>query len=111
MAWRWNFWICVLAVLVLALTPIGPNIPTTGWDKANHLLAFSVMAVLGCWAYPVRTITVLVGLLAYGGLIEVLQSFTLHRFAEWSDLLADAMGLALGWVLAGLVKRIKEAQI
>ena len=108
-AWRWNFWVCVLAVLVLALIPMGPNIPTTGWDKGNHLLAFSVMAVLGCWAYPGRTITVLVGLLAYGGLIEVLQSFTPYRFAEWGDLPADAMGLALGWVLKDLVQIITKA--
>ena len=39
------------------------------------------------------------GILAYGGLIEVLQSFTGYRFAEWNDLLADAMGLLLGWSL------------
>ena len=71
--------------------------PSTGWDKSNHLLAFSVMALLGRRAYPGRTLAVLSSLLAYGALIEVLQSFTINRFAEWQDLVADAAGLALGW--------------
>jgi VanZ family protein len=103
-AWRWNFWLCVMVVLVLSLMPTGPYMPTTGWDKTNHLLAFSLMTVLGCRAYPFRTKTVLVGLLVYGGLIEVLQSFTTYRFAEWGDVLADASGLALGWILVSLLK-------
>lgn len=63
-----------LIVLVLALMPTVPNIPTTGWDKANHLLAFSVLSWLGCQAYPHRMTTVLLGLLAYGELIGVLHS-------------------------------------
>jgi VanZ family protein len=42
-------------------------------------------------------------LLAYGGLIEVLQSFTPSRYAEFGDLFADGAGLALGAVLARLL--------
>ncbi|MBG6076385.1 VanZ family protein [Polaromonas sp. CG_9.11] len=95
--WRLSFGICVLAVLVLALMPMDVPVPNTGWDKSNHLLAFSVMALLGRRAYPGRTLTVLAGLLAYGALIEVLQSFTPSRSADWHDLVADAVGLALGW--------------
>ena len=30
-------------------------------------------------------------------MIEMLQSFTHDRMAEWVDLLADALGLAVGW--------------
>ena len=47
MAWRLAFGICVMAVLVLALMPTDVPMPSTGWDKSNHLLAFSVMALLG----------------------------------------------------------------
>jgi len=84
-------------MLVLALMPIDVPIPSTGWDKSNHLLAFSVMALFGCRAYPGRTMAVLAGLLACGALIEALQSFTPNRSAQWQDLVADAVGLALGW--------------
>ena len=97
LAWRLAFGICLLAVLVLALMPTDVPIPSTGWDKSNHLLAFSVMALLGRRACPGRTMAVLAGLLAYGALIEVLQSFTPSRSADWHDLVADAVGLALGW--------------
>ena len=103
--WRWVFWACALAVLVLALMPIVPHMPSTGWDKSNHLLAFAALAVLGLWAYPGRMAVLLLGLLAYGGLIEVLQSFTPDRFAEWADLLADAVGLLVGAGLASQLRR------
>ena len=99
-------WSRALAVMVLALMPIVPHImPSTGWDKSNHMLAFAVLAVLGLWAYPGRMAVLLLGLLAYGGLIEVLQSFTPDRFAEWADLLADVVGLLVGAVLASQLRR------
>ncbi|MEO8855411.1 MAG: VanZ family protein [Burkholderiaceae bacterium] len=107
---RVAFFACVIVVLVLSLMPIEPNMPTTGWDKTNHLLAFAVLAVLGCWSYPASKPAVLFVLLAYGGLIEVLQSFTAYRFAEWADVLADALGLLTGYLLlwAGAVTRARR---
>ena len=102
--WRLALYACMLAVLVLSLIPPGPELPTTGWDKTNHLLAFGVLALLGCRGYPRNVAMLLVCLLAFGALIEVLQSLTPYRFAEWGDLLADALGLVLGWA-AGLLLR------
>ena len=52
----------MLAVLVLSLVPPGPALPTTGWDKTNHLLAFGVLALLGCRGYP-RNVAMLLGCL------------------------------------------------
>ncbi|MEO8015758.1 MAG: VanZ family protein [Polaromonas sp.] len=106
LAWRLAFGACVLAVLVLALVPTDVPIPSTGWDKSNHLLAFSVMALLGMRAFPGRTMAVLAGLLAYGILIEVLQSFTPSRSADWRDVVADAVGLALGWAVVQLARLV-----
>ncbi len=98
--WRLLFWPTVLAVLVLSLIPPGPRLPDTGWDKSNHLLAFAVLAVLGLRSYPGSKGVLLVGLLAYGGVIEGLQSLAPDRFAEWADLLANALGLLFGWGLS-----------
>jgi len=101
--WRLAFGALLLIVMALSLMPLGPEIPSTGWDKTNHLLAFSMLACLGCLAFPERIRAVLLGVLLYGALIEVLQSFTSYRFAEWGDLLADAIGLLPGWAMARLV--------
>lgn len=100
--WIWAFFACALAVLVLALMPSPPPVLTTGWDKSNYLLAFAVLAWLGCKAFPQRLAFTLLSLLAYGALIEILQCFTLTRSAEWLDLFADSLGLLAGWVLIRL---------
>jgi VanZ family protein len=70
---RLAFLACLVAVMVLSLVPNSPEVPTTGWDKTNHLLGFAVLALLGCRSYPDRTRVVLPALIGYGGLIEVLQ--------------------------------------
>jgi len=82
---------------VLALVPAPPQVMTTGWDKSNHLLAFGVMMWLGCKAFSPRVLTVLIALLTYGAVIEIAQSYTPNRSAEWLDFLADGMGILLGW--------------
>ena len=87
----------LMVVLALSLLPLAPEVPSTGWDKTNHLLAFVTLAVVGCLAYPARTPATLLALLFYGAMIEILQSFTNYRYAEWADLLADALGILLGW--------------
>lgn len=88
-----------MVVLLLSLAPPVPHLPTTGWDKSDHLLAFAVLTTLGCRAYPAHIAAVLVGLFFYGGLIEVLQSFTPYRLAEWKDVIADGLGIIVGYGL------------
>jgi VanZ family protein len=100
--WAPLFWACGAAILVLALLPTEAPIPSTGWDKSNHVLAFGVLAMLGCLAYPGRIVPVLSGSILYGGLIEVLQSFTSYRFAEWADVVADTIGVLIGHGLLAL---------
>ena len=105
--WRLLFLACLTGVLVLSLMPAGVRLPNTGWDKSNHLLAFMALALTGLKAHPKRPALLLAGLLVYGGLIEVLQSFTPDRMAEWGDLFADALGLAIGWSVMQL-GRLKQ---
>jgi VanZ family protein len=102
---RWAFAVGLVLVMAVALMPPQIPLPTTGWDKANHALAFAVLAVLGFASYPRRMAVVLIGLLAYGGLIELLQSLTPHRTAEWLDVGADGFGLAVGSMLTRVSPR------
>ena len=102
---RWMFWGTAIVVLALALAPMQPrSMPDLGSDKINHCLAFATLAVLGRAAYPRHLLALLAGLMAYGGLIEILQSFTATRNAEWADLLADATGLGIGTLFAVVLR-------
>lgn len=48
------------------------------------------------------------GLLLYGGLIEVLQSFTPYRVAEWGDIIADGLGVIIGFGLDLFSRKIAQ---
>lgn len=92
-----------MLILVLSLVRFGPTgLALPHGDKWGHLLAY---AALSFWyASFVRDrfgrIWRAAAFVALGGLIEVLQSFTGHRSAEWADLFADALGVAIGMGLA-----------
>jgi len=103
--WRWLLFAAMLTMLVLCLAPASAPLPSTGWDKGNHALGFAVLALLAHRAWLGRTVPVLSGLLAYAGLIEVLQSFTPDRFAEWGDIAASGVGLLIGEALARWIWR------
>lgn len=104
--WRWLLAIAMLALLALSLMPASFSPPSTGWDKSNHALGFAVLAFLSHWARPANVLVALGGLLGYGALIEVLQSLTPDRLAEWSDLWADGVGLLLGTAFALITQRL-----
>jgi VanZ family protein len=91
------------AVTIGSLTPT-PYLPPQVfdiWDKAQHAGAFLLLGGLGLWAYPASAPRVLLGLLAFGGGIELAQAATGWRIGDWSDWLADAIGVGavyLAWV-------------
>jgi VanZ family protein len=92
------------AVTIGSLTPT-PYLPPQVfdiWDKAQHAGAFLLLGGLGLLAYPVSALRVLLGLLAFGGGIELAQAATGWRIGDWVDWLADAIGVAAvywAWVL------------
>jgi len=96
-----------LAVLFWAgLIPLkslpGPDFELA--DKVWHALAFGGLAglVSRVFVHFGRSATFsaqsssLIAV-ALGGLLEVLQSFTAYRSADWADFLADAVGVALAY--------------
>lgn len=66
------------------------------WDKAQHILAFFCLSGLGISGYPKSVSKLSVGLLMYGGMIEIIQWITGWRSGEWADWLADGVGILLG---------------
>lgn len=86
----------IIAVLTLAPMPSGGP---AGSDKLYHVLAFACLAFPLPLVRPRLALWVILGVIAYGGVIEVIQPF-FGRQAEWADLIADGIGAILGASIA-----------
>lgn len=103
---RAGLWLFLPALAVVAwgeLTPHPPQIADAvfGWDKAEHFTAYFGLGLLAALAWGLRrsVLLVLLGVIALGGALEILQSFT-GRDAEWLDELANSLGASAGTALA-----------
>ena len=105
---RWIFWLLLLIVIGLTLSPIAylPQQAFSLWDKAQHALAFATLAALGALAYPRRIGLLVLSLLVFGGAIELAQAATGWRSGDWADWLADGVGLFAGLPLAAFSRRV-----
>ena len=96
--------------------------PAIGLDKVAHILMYAGFAYACLWgyrkqfvsnglAYKKRAIllTVIISI-AYGGLTEIMQEtiMLLRRSGDWRDLIADAIGTALGVLVFYLFFRRKK---
>ena len=98
-------------VLALALLPGGAT-PSIASDKTLHFLTFSCLMIWFSGVFRFRlTPWVALGLLAFGVLIELLQSQLSYRSAELADALSDAGGILMGWALAAAGLRFWTARI
>lgn len=106
--WRAAFAVLLIAVAYLALSPSPPHAIDTGWDKLNHALAFCALAISCCFSGPrsARWLALTaVGMLAFGGAIEIVQLQVPGRNSEWADLLADGVGISAALLAVRLVRR------
>jgi VanZ family protein len=86
--------------------------PTTGWDKLNHILAFFVLLGLLDNAYPaLRWLNKLFLLLVYGVVIECWQGLLPAREFSLLDVVADGVGLLLYWAIRPLLSKYLRACI
>jgi len=105
--WQAMFGLLFIAISYLALSPAPPAGISTGWDKANHALAFATLAFCGHFAGARRLWLLFIALLAYGGAIELLQLYVPNRECNWHDLLADGIGILLGLTVSTAARRFR----
>ena len=88
--------LAVLVSLVVLFSP-GSEVPSVAIsDKLVHGALFAALAVTARMAGG-RPAVVAAALVAYAGASEVLQGvLPIHRDAEWGDVLADVVGVAVG---------------
>ena len=113
---RWRvLLVLLLAVVSVAALKPGSGAPSLGiGDKVDHLLAFVSLAVAAALSWPAtRRHGALagIGLLAYGALIEIVQTQVPGRQGDVVDLAFDALGIGLGLaVVLGLRSRWRAPQ-
>ncbi len=100
-AWRSVFVAALVGILVLALMPSAGG---ADWfpqaDKLRHAAAFVALWAIGRRAGLRPTWALVLGLLAFGIAIELLQALSPGRESSVADVLADAVGIAAGrWLL------------
>jgi VanZ family protein len=91
------FWPALAVVIWGELTPHPPQEFAHIWDKALHFTAYFGLAGIAALALGARRslLYAVLGLIAFGGLLEILQSFT-GRDAEWLDEAANTLGAISG---------------
>jgi VanZ family protein len=101
--WLGFGWLWIVLVCYLSLMPHPPEpVSFKGVDKLEHLLAYVGLMLWFCQVYVTRAarIRVLVGLVALGVSIEILQGLGGYRYFEYADMLANTGGVLIGWGLA-----------
>jgi VanZ family protein len=102
------FWLSLVGIFTLSVLPTDrlPPISASLWDKAQHALAFVLLAVLALQGWSGRHQTrILLGLFAFGVIIELAQAGLGWRHGEVADVVADAVGIAIGWWAVTWVNR------
>ena len=102
---RLAFWAGLVAVAALSLLPQS-DVPKTGLlDKWEHAAAYAALMASGAIGFTWRW-RLAAALFAFGGLMEIAQSFTPDRQASFYDLGANVLGIAIAFVGARLGDRL-----
>ncbi|MDT8443891.1 MAG: VanZ family protein [Desulfuromonadales bacterium] len=100
--------VTLAAITLLSLWPLSelPSVP--GGDKLHHLVAYAVLMLPVALRKPPRWWLIGLFFVAWSGAIELIQPYV-NRYGEWSDLLANALGVLCGVVVAAVVTRLGAA--
>jgi VanZ family protein len=108
-----------LFITVLSAQSVAPlPVYFPGIDKCIHFILYAGFGVCLTWGFlrlttlrdrPRLGFVLALGALA-SGLDELHQMFVPGRTAEWTDLLADMLGLLAGWGIVRTVLRLREAR-
>jgi hypothetical protein len=96
-------------LLYLCLAP-SRDLPAVNlWDKAEHAIAWAVLAGTGFILFPRNRLTIIAYALAFGALVEGLQwkLTAFGRDGDWKDWAADLAGVAGATLVWGLLRKAR----
>ena len=106
-AFRVLFWLALLVSYISAVLPsdLAPHIEKVS-DKAHHVFAFVVLGVLLRLGYRIPYWYGLAALVCFGTFIEISQYYTPDRCAEYQDIIADTIGIFIGFKLYKYLRKV-----
>ena len=103
---------CAVVIGMYSLFPDSkPPTNSTGGitEHLDHMFAYGILMSLCLLGFGRRLPPALiaVGLLAYGGILELLQYEIPNRDPEYLDVVANSLGIFAGWVLTTILQRLR----
>ena len=99
--WWWLGSAIVALILFLSLMPLPPQPPVPISDKWQHAFAYALMMSWFAQLTPHHWRTVFL-LVAMGIGVEFVQGWSGYRYYEVLDMLANSVGVLIGWAMYGL---------
>lgn len=97
-------WSIVAAIIWLSLTPSPPKLDVTLGDKLGHFGAYGTLMFWFCQLYARRAARAAyaAAFITMGIALEFIQGATGYRSFEIFDMVANTLGVLLGWGSAAL---------
>lgn len=93
-------WLWVAVVFYLSLMPHPPEpVSFEGVDKLEHLIAYAGLMLWFCQIFQDqgKRVRLFLALVAMGVGLEILQGMGGYRYFEYADMLANTLGVVIGW--------------
>lgn len=105
-----RYWLFISTVIlalitVLSLTPLTHLPEAPGSDKAHHFVAYATLYFPVALAKPKQWIWIALLFVAWSGAIELIQPYV-NRYGEWLDMIANCIGLIVGYLGAIITNKI-----
>jgi VanZ family protein len=93
-------WLLLLAIVYLSVAPVPISVPGAGGDKFGHVIAYAAAMFWFAQIYGDARARMFIatGLVGLGIGLEYVQALTQYRTFEYADMVADAIGVAIGWI-------------
>ena len=92
-------------IVWLSLTPAPPKLDIEHADKLGHFLAYGALMFWFCQPYEQRPTRAAyaAGFVAMGVALEFIQGALGNRSQEMFDMVANTLGVLIGWALAAAI--------
>jgi hypothetical protein len=99
-----KYWLHITLILLASIATASlwpaaylPDVP--GTDKTHHFIAYGALMFPTALKQPKHFLIITLGFITFSGAIELIQPYV-NRYGEWLDMVANALGLIFGWILA-----------